>query len=152
MEVLQMSKSDVRIVTSKNGFEVLKSFVENYIKENSKENDIRNLLEKFDLKYENSKQCYFGWNELSNWSEYFNKSISAIMDGLRELENNDYSYRFYRLGEDKEDYDEHHFDADREGEQDLEYPNITREFDDRYICDIIHRQKQLEESKEDIEI
>ncbi len=147
-----MSKSDVRIVTSKNGFEVLKSFVENYIKENSKENDIRNLLEKFDLKYENSKQCYFGWNELSNWSEYFNKSISAIMDGLRELENNDYSYRFYRLGEDKEDYDEHHFDADREGEQDLEYPNITREFDDRYICDIIHRQKQLEESKEDIEI
>lgn len=147
-----MSKCDVRIVTSKNGFEVLKSFVENYIKENSKENDIKNFLEKFDLKYENNKQCYFGWNELSNWNEYFNKSVRAIMDGLMELEDNNYSYRFYRLGEDKEDYDEHHFDADREGEQDLEYPNITREFDDRYICDIIHRQKQLEESKEDIEI
>ena len=36
-----MSKSDVRIVTSKNGFEVLKSFVENYIKEISKRKRIQ---------------------------------------------------------------------------------------------------------------
>lgn len=149
-----MNKSDVRIVTSKSGFEVLKSFVENYIKENSNEKDIKNLLQKIDLKYENSKQCYFGWNEFSNWNEYLNKSVSAIMEGLMELEDNNYSYRFYRMGEDKEDYDEHYFDAEREGEQDLEHPNITRKFDDRYVCDIIHRQisRELEKNKEDIEI
>lgn len=149
-----MAKSDVRIVTSKKGFEVLKNFVENYIKEHSEEKDIINLLEKIDLKYENSKQCYFGWNEMTNWNEYFNKSVGAISNGLMELEEHNYSYRFYRLGEDKEDYEEYHYDATREGEQDLEYPNIIREFDDRYICDIIHRQisNELEENKEDMDI
>lgn len=149
-----MAKSDVRIVTSKKGFEVLKNFVENYIKEHSEEKDIINLLEKIDLKYENSKQCYFGWNEMTNWNEYFNKSVGTISNGLMELEEHNYSYRFYRLGEDKEDYEEYHYDATREGEQDLEYPNIIREFDDRYICDIIHRQisNELEENKVDMDI
>ena len=76
------------------------------------------------------------------------------MEGLRFLKETDYSYRFYRLGEDKEDYDEHHFDSTKEGEQNLEYPNITREFDDRYIVDILYQEKYntLEENKEEIEI
>ena len=149
-----MAKSSVRIVTSKKGFDVLKEFVDNYIKEHSQEKDIINLLERIDLKYENSKQCYFGWNEMTNWNEYFNKSVCAISDGLMDLQEKDYSFRFYRLGEDKEEYEEYHYDATREGEQDLEYPNIIREFDDRYICDIIHKQKfnELEENKEEIYI
>lgn len=146
-----MNKSDVRIVTSINGFEKLKEFINNYIKEHPENKELSNLLDKIDLKYESNKQCYFGWNRY-NWDNFHNKSVELIMDGLMELEDNNYSYRFYRLGEDREDYDEHHFDSTIESEKDLEYPNITREFDDRYICDILYREKtNAIESKEDFE-
>lgn len=142
-----MSKSDVRIVTSKKGFEELKLFVNNYIKENSLDEDVKNLLDEVDLKYENSKQCYFGWNN-KNWNEYSYKSVKAIMKGLHYLEDNNYSFNYYRLGEEKEDYDEHCNYSDKEGF--LEEPNIIRKFDDKYVCDIIYTQK-LNESKECID-
>jgi len=146
-----MSKSDVRIVTSINGFEKLKEFINNYIKENQENKQITNILDNTDLKYESNKQCYFGWNKY-NWDEFFNKSVELVMDGLRELEYNNYSYRFYRLGEDKEDYEEHHFDSTVESEKNLEYPNITRKFDDRYICDVLHIEKSNAiANKEDFE-
>ena len=149
-----MSRSDIRIVTSINGFEMLRQFMRSYINKNVNDTLLKNLLEQCDLQHRSNKQCYFGWNEYRGWEEYTDKSVEAIMDGLRFLEHNDYSYRFYRLGEDKEDYDEQHFDSKKEGEQDLEYPNITRQFDDRYIVDILYRQKaiELEENKEEIDI
>lgn len=149
-----MSKSDIRIVTSINGFEKLKQFVNSYINKNMNDDLIKNLLEKCDLQHRSNRQCYFGWNEYKGWEEYTNSSVAAIMEGLRFLEETDYSYRFYRLGEDKEDYDEHHFDSTKEGEQNLEYPNITREFDDRYVVDILYQEKYntLEENKEEIEL
>jgi len=149
-----MNKSDIRIVTSINGFKMLKQFVNSYINKNMNDASLKNLLEQCDLQYRSDRQCYFGWNGYNNWGNYLNKSAEVIMEGLRFLEQNDYSYRFYRIGEDKEDYDEHHFDSTKEGEQDLEYPNITREFDDRYMCDILHTQKyrMLDENKEEIDI
>lgn len=146
-----MNKSDVRIVTSINGFKKLKEYINTYIKEHPENKELSNILDELDLKYESNKQCYFGWNEY-NWDEYFNKSVELVTDGLMELEDNNYSYRFYRLGEDKEDYDEYHFDSTKKDEQDLEYPNITKEFDDRYICDVLHIEKSNSiESKEEIE-
>lgn len=149
-----MSKSDIRIVTSINGFEKLMQFMKSYINKNANDDSIKNLLEQCDLQHRSNKQCYFGWNEYYNWNDYRNKSAEAIMDGLRFLEQNEYSYRFYRLGEDKEDYDEHHFDSKKEGEQDLEYPNITRQFDDSYMYNLFHIQKfrTLEDNKEEIDI
>ena len=146
-----MSYSDIRIVTSINGFKKLQEYINNYIHEHSENKQLTNILDNIDLKYESNKQCYFGWNGYS-WDEYFNKNVELIMDGLRELECNNYSYRFYRLGEDMDDYEEHHFDSTIESEKDLEYPNITRQFDDRYVCDILYMQKSKSiESKEDFE-
>lgn len=136
-----MTKSDVRIVTSINGFEKLKEYINNYIKEHPENKELMNLVDKVDLKYESNKQCYFGWNQY-NWNQNSNENVELVMNGLFELLDNNYSYRFYRLGEGKEDYDEYHFDSTLESEQNLEYPNITRQFDDRYVCDILHRQKQ----------
>lgn len=144
-------KSDVRIVTSINGFKKLKEYINTYIKEHPENKELSNILDKLDLKYESNKQCYFGWNEY-DWDEYFNKSVELVVNGLMELEDNNYSYRFYRLGEDKEDYDEHHFDSTVKSEQDLEYPNITRTFDDRYVCDILHIERQNADlNKEDFD-
>ena len=147
-----MTKSDIRIVTSINGFAKLKQFIDSYINKNMDDNSIKNLLEKCDLQHRSNKQCYFGWNEYNNWNEYYNKSVDAIMEGLRFLKDNNYSYRFYRLGEDKEDYDEHHFDSTKEDEQNLDYPNITRQFDDRYMVDIIYRQRAIEQEENKDEI
>lgn len=135
-----MNYSDIRIVTSINGFNKLKEYINNNIKEHSENKQLINILDNIDLKYESNKQCYFGWNGY-NWDEYFNKNVELIMDGLKELENNNYSYRFYRLGEDKEDYEEQHFNSTIESEKNLEYPNITREFDDRHMCDILYMEK-----------
>ena len=146
-----MSYSDVRIVTSINGFKKLQEYINDYIKKHSGNKQLTNILDNIDLKYESNKQCYFGWNGY-DWDWYFNENVELVMVGLRELEINNLSYRFYRLGEDKEDYEEKHFDSTLESEQDLEYPNITRQFDDRYMCDILHIQKSKAiESKEDFE-
>ncbi len=146
-----MAKSDVRIVTSINGFEKLKEYIDNYIKEHPENNELTNILNKIDLKYESNKQCYFGWNSY-NWNQYSNENVELVMNGLYELLDNNYSYRFFRLGENKDDYEEYHFDSTLESEKDLEYPNITRQFDDRYVCDILHREKQNADlSKEDFD-
>lgn len=143
-----MTNSDVRIVTSIDGFNELNSFINNYIKEHPKE-EVKNILNKVDLKYENTKQCYFGWNNRS-WNEYYHKSVAIVMEGLRHLVDSKYTVNYYRLGEDKDDYDEFRNYADREGF--LDEPNIIRKFDDRYMCDLIYGQKSQElESKESID-
>ena len=143
-------RSDVRIVTSKNGFEKLKEFVENYLKE---KNEDYNLLKECDIKKEGNNQCYFGWNWIK-WYENDYAEIDAIMEGLNHLGEEEYSYRYMRIGEDREDYDEQYYDGDKESEQDLEYPNLIREFDDEYVYDLIKDEQtnELEENKEDIDI
>lgn len=146
-----MNKSDVRIVTSINGFVALKQFVNSYLNKNINNNSVKNLLEHCDIQHRNHRQCYFGWNEYSNWDGYKEINSEAIMEGLRLLEENNYSYRYYKLGEDKENYEENFFDSEKEGEQDLEYPNIIRQFDDRYIVDILYSERAREFQKNDKE-
>ena len=146
-------RSDIRIVTSKDGFEKLKEFVTNYLKEH---NEDYNLLERCDIRQEGKNQYYFGWNYVK-WYEYDYTEVDAIMEGLNHLGENEYSYRYMRIGEDREDYDEQFYDADRESEPDLEYPNLIREFDDEYVLSLIRDKQEMkldnkEEQKEEIDI
>lgn len=144
-------RSDIRIITSKDGFEKLQEFVKNYLKEH---NEDYNLLEECDIKEEGKKQCYFGWNYIK-WYEHDYDEVNAIMQGLEHLQENDYSYRYMRIGEDREDYDDYDYNADRESEPDLEYPCMYREFDDNYVLSIISEpsiETVLEPNKESIDI
>lgn len=143
-------KSDVRIIASKNGFEELKKFVENYLK-NHKED--YNLLNKCDVKKEGKEQCYFGWDYVK-WYENNFDDVDAIMKGLEYLKENNYSYRYMRIGEDKEDYDDYNYDSNRKDEPCLQYPTIFRQFDDSYVIDLISEPEKItvEESKESIDI
>lgn len=144
-------KSNVRLVTSINGYKKIKEFIDNYIKEHPKNTNLINLLEKTDLKYESNKQCYLGWNDY-NWNTYSNENVELVMNGLFDLIDNNYSYRFFRLGEEIDDYEEYHFTSTRESEKNLEFPNIKREFDDNYIYDILQREKQKADLyKEDLD-
>ena len=143
-------RSDIRIVTSKEGFEKLQEFVRNHLRKN-KEN--YNLLEECDIKQEGKNQCYFGWNYVK-WYEHDYPEVVAIMEGLNHLGENEYSYRYMRIGESYDDIEEQYYDGEKENEIDLEYPNMLREFDDEYIIQSIQEKATInkEENKETIDI
>lgn len=146
-------RSDIRIVTSIDGYEKLKEFVKKYLEEH---NEDYNLLEKCDIKQEGKKQIYFGWNSVK-WYENDYDDVDAIMEGLNYLGENEYSYRYSRIGESYDDYEEQYYDGDKEKENYLEYPNLIREFDDEYVLDMIRDKQEIkldnkEEQKEEIDI
>ena len=145
-------RSDVRIVTSKEGYEKLNEFVQKFLKER---NIDYNFLDECDIKKEKNNQCYFGWNYVK-WYEDDYDEVIAIMKGLDYLNDNDYSYRYSRIGESYDDYDEQYFDGNRKGELYLEYPSLIRAFDDEYVISMLKEIPELnndkEEQKEDIDI
>lgn len=143
-------RSDVRIIVSKNGFEKLKEFVEKYLKENSDGEIEDNLLEMCDVKQEGEEQSYFGWNYLK-WYDGCT-DVDAIMKGLDYLEDNEYSYRYMIIGENKDDVEERFYDGEKDGEIDLEYPSMIREFDDDYVTKLIKPNNKVIENEETIEL
>ena len=116
-------RSDVRIVVTKEGYKKLEKFVNEYIQEQY------NILNNKDIEKITEEYHYLGWNHIK-WYEGINgyEAINAIMKGLDYLAENDFSYRFARIGEDYDDIEERSFDS--EEEEYLEYPSILREFDD----------------------
>ena len=133
-------RSDVRIVTSKKGFKELTKFVNDYMKDKNEYNLLDNIQHKTDNKY----SCYFGWDYVKWYQESYD-GVIAIMKGLEHLKDNNYSYRYSRIGENYDDYDEHYFESDIEEEQDLEYPSFIRGFDDDYVRENMKKiDKQME--------
>lgn len=142
-------RSDVRIVTSKKGFKVLDDYVKKYLREHDK-NRNWNLLKRPDIKKETPYTTYIGWNCLK-WYEYADYvDVDAVMTGLNYLKEKGYSYRYSRIGENYDDYDEQYYESDNEEEQDLVYPSIIREFDDDYIFDELDREIKSNESEIEI--
>lgn len=105
-------RSDVRIITTKKGYNELKKYVDTYLKDRNVDYNLLNSCDVF--KYDN-EECYFGWDSIKwyDHSEGF-EDVDAIESGLDFLANNDYPFRFSRIGESYEDYDERCFDDDWE--------------------------------------
>ena len=142
-------RSDVRIVTSKKGFKVLDDYVKKYLREHDK-NRNWNLLKRPDIKKETPYTTYIGWNCLK-WYEYADYvDVDAVMTGLNYLKEKGYSYRYSRIGENYDDYDEQYYETDNEEEQDLVYPSMIREFDDDYFFDELDREIKSNESEIEI--
>lgn len=137
-------RSDVRIVTSQKGFKELKKFTDNYLKE--KNYTYGNLLNDCQMISENKWSKYFGWNSIK-WYEYCEdyEDVSAIMEGLKHLKKNDMSYRYARIGESYDDYEEFSYESDNEKEQDLEYPSMVRYFDDEWVNENMRQFDKEEE-------
>lgn len=130
-------RSDVRIITSKKGYDKLRKHVEKYLKE---KNDDSNLLEDADIRFVTSKGVLIGWDsikwyEWSNWPE-----IDSILSGLQELEKEDYSYRFSRIGEGIDDIDERYYDSKNRNGEDIPSIDIEREFNDEYMKDSLREE------------
>ena len=142
-------RSDVRIVTSKKGYKVLDNYVKKYLRDHNKDRTW-NLLKSPKIKKETPYTTYIGWDCLK-WYEYSDYvDVDAIMTGLDYLKENGYSYRYSRIGENYDDYDEKYYESENEEEQDLIYPSIIREFDDDYIFQELEYQSNLK--KDDIEL
>lgn len=139
-------RSDVRIVTSKKGYKVLDDYVKKYLRDHDK-NRNWNLMKRPNIKKETPYTTYIGWDCLK-WYEFSDyEGVNAIMTGLDYLKENGYSYRYSRLGENYDDYDEQYYESDNEEEQDLVYPSIIRAFDDDYILEELDREIKSSESE-----
>lgn len=140
-------RSDVRIITTKKGFNELKKFVNKYEKE---KNVKYSLLDNLDVNVDNNFEKYIGWNSLK-WYEDIDgyECVNAIMKGLDHLEEDNYSYRYARIGENYDDYDESYFESSKEEERMLEFPSVIREFDDNYTKLLLEEnQKEISKNEE----
>ena len=136
-------RSDVRIITSKKVFNELNKYVKEYLKNLNHED--YNLLDDLKFKAENDYSVYFGWNWVKWYQGY--ESVDAIESGLQHLKDKDMSFRFARIGESYDDYEEDSYESENEEEQDLDYPSMLREFDDSYVIaemDKINSVKEYE--------
>lgn len=142
-------RSDIRITTSKEGFKVLSEFAKKYLENKNKDYD---LLKDLDLMVEGKEQCYFGWDYVK-WYDGYN-DVDAIMKGLEYLEDNNYSYRYMRIGESYDDCEEQSYDGEKDENIYLEYPNMIRDFDDDNIKGLLldKQIEGLEDNMEDIDI
>ena len=120
-------RSDVRIVTSKKGFEELQKYVKGFLGDN---NDY-NLLKSTDVLFEGKNGVLMGWNNIKWYDDCDFKEIDAIENGMKHLSEKDFGYRFARIGENYDDYEEK--SNDPENEEYLPFPSMTREFDDGYV-------------------
>lgn len=139
-------RSEVRIITTNKGYDELKKYTEKYLKDKDFKYD--NLLDNCDLFVEDSNSKYFGWNAIKWYENIGNyEDVDAIMEGLEHLKEMDMSYRFARIGESPDDYEETSYESNTEPEK-LNYPSMIREFDDEYI---IHQMNSVK-NKNDMEV
>ena len=146
-------KSDVRITISKKGYNKMIEYLENYIKEKELDrNEILELLNSPEINYENKFQKYIGWNDLKWYDSY--PDITAINAALSYIENEGYSYKFTRIGENLTDIEEYGCDGDKDTKKNLyvDYPYIERGFDDVQMKNsMINQTKEIEKIKDKCE-
>lgn len=102
-------RSDVRIRTTKEGYEVMKNFVEKYIKENVSEDAQGldwNLLNSAEIT-ETGNSITLDWENIK-WYNGIDgyQDVDAIMKSLDELSDKDIDYQYMRIGEENNDIDE----------------------------------------------
>ena len=99
-------RSDVRIRTTKEGYEVMKNFVEKYIKEKELKGTDWNLLEHA-IKTEMEGIITLDWNYMKWYEgEKGYEDVDAIMKSLDILDEKGIDYQYMRIGEEIDDIDE----------------------------------------------
>ena len=125
-------RSNVRILTSKNGYEKLQKHVSEYLKE---KNIDYNLLENSDLRFVSSKGVLIGWNYIKWYDWLEGGEVDSIMSSLKKLKDEDFSYRYARIGESYCDLEEDYYDS-RSNDEDFDADiDIICEFNDCYMED-----------------
>lgn len=99
-------KSDVRIITTEEGFNILNNNINYYLKriDGGLGNNLLTILDV--NKHKLNNQRYFGWNNISWYTHLHYKNIDALMSGLKKLQEDNIPFRFTRIGEDVTDIEE----------------------------------------------
>ena len=138
-------KSDVRIITTKKGFDKLKKYIDEVIQLNEK--TYTNLLDECIILGETKELKYFGWNDIK-WYEDDYGPVKAVMDGLHHLRDYDFSYRYSRFGENYDDYNEFNYNSYKREKFEMPYICLKRNYDDELVLNNI---KITEKMTRDIE-
>lgn len=97
-------RSDIRIRTTKKGYEIMKAEVENFLKENNLD-VLWNLLKNNGVEIEEIDNVVtIDWNWLKWYEEY--KDVQAIMKSLSILSEKNIDYQYMRIGEELDDIEE----------------------------------------------
>lgn len=121
--------SDIRICTTKEGYEELCKFINEKLEEDTVAYN-HNLMNHPDVFIEGNGNVYFGWNSVNHFHD--SKEGHAVLQGLSHIEAKEHGYRYSCIGESLDDNEEHWFD----GENDtvcIEWPCLSRFFDDEDI-------------------
>lgn len=121
-------RSDVRLVTSKKGYETLEASVKKFL---GKDNSDYNLLDNPDVLIKGKNGVLVGWNSIKWYEDSDYKAIDAIEAGMNHLADKELGYRFARIGESYDDYEEKSEDSKEDDY--LPYPSMIREFDDASV-------------------
>ena len=125
-------RSDIRILTTKKGFDVLKKYVDLHT---NRDRDI-NLFDGLHVKEEGKTNIYFGWDFLKWYPGY--ESVDNVMNGLNYLKELDLSYHYKRFGENYDEFNEKYIlelyeIEDIEKAQKLSSMLFTNELDKKYF-------------------
>lgn len=121
-------RSDVRIVVSPKGYEKLKEHYEMLIAQCE---GVSSLLDDATTYREDEKNVVFGWDDIK-WYDFSYDDVSCMMKTLDYLEENDFGYRFARIGEELGDIDRRENDGNEDSENynSLDDLYISTSFDD----------------------
>lgn len=125
-------RSDVRIIVSKDGLKELRRVVKEEAMKYATPDYDYNLLNSAKFMYHfDGSQVMICWDSIK-WYDGSYKDVDAVMHGLNHLTEVGFNWRFSRIGEELDDIEERYYDNGKE-DVDLEYPCISRYFDDYNI-------------------
>lgn len=136
-------RSDVRIITTKDGFEKMMNYINEELSKKENEN-YDNPLNKLDAKEETTNLIMFGWD----WIKYdsLNLSYKLVQDSLKKLEESNISYSICINGEEIGDVERYRFDSEKDKEIKIPVPSIGCKFDDKETKkDLEFAEKELQE-------
>ena len=100
-------RSDVRIRTTKEGYEIMKEEIDKYLNEKVEDNldyTPANLVKHTDNTDIDGNVVTMDWNYIK-WYDFF-PEIMAVINALGILQEKDIDYQFMRVGEDLDDIEE----------------------------------------------
>ena len=120
-------RSDVRILVSSEGYKELYNYVKKEALKYADDDYDYNLLNHMDKKLiKNKDQVLLCWDYVK-WNNVVNYDVKIIMNGLDFLDENGYSFRYVRIGENLDDISELYVDHDIDNW--IDYIGIIRTFD-----------------------
>lgn len=132
---------DVRIITTKKGFEIMNEFIEKELKK--EENDYANALNELFLKEETSNLVFFGWNSINFNSDY--TDYYFVRMALDNLEKIDISYSISIKDNELQEIHEYKFDSKENDYIYIPIPRFIYEFDDKETMkELFDSEKELE--------